>query len=1227
MTVTSIPVRNDYNGDGVATVFPFTFRILDRTALEVLLTTVATGAVTTLVLDTNYTVSGVNNAAGGSITITTGAPASGVRVTIRRATPVTQPTRIANQGGAFLPAVHENVFDRLTMIAQEHADVIDRSVTMPNGVSGIQLPTPVAGKILGWDPFTAKIINTDLLPGPPGSQGVAGLNGTLPIYATRAARNAAVTSPTDGYITRVLDTGAIEEYRSASSSWWVVYDKTYVINVKSRGAKGDGVTDDGPLIASLVAEATANPLSPIALYFPQSTGQYIIRNELAMRGVRGMLVYGDGSFASQIRYEGAAYAYNTCVWRVENCQYCVWSNIFIQVASLTEFGFLSYNNASWSGSATPTNNRWTNVVVETTYDGSGPVLRNSHGMIYMPFSPSYFGNVTVAAGGKATLDNSGYKKISTLGTGPKLRFLGDGTLTIAAAGATTFSVTQAGKIQDGSKLYIDETMYTVSGFNGTTGATLAGAPVTAARTFKHAFSMTQTPNGRIDAVANAVTFSHSMTGYLANGAVININGAGLYSISGLAGDGLSATVGATGGGGSLPLTIADRSFTVVSGGTNNYKALLLYPDGFSSAAFGAWSNRTFESANPTDNNNDLNTYTGCQCNGYKYSGWLVGHSQAKIHRFYACEFQGAGYGDGITPQYGVKVINGSIRWHDGNGGGNRDGARTKGADFYFGQPMDNNMIWGGDFEGSTRLLETATGFGPPYNISILGTRWAGDMINIDGYAVDYSWGGPLTIEKCHFGSGSSPNGLTKFRIRAGGNFRFVGNDIEGFNSATTQMFKFDDVLHNAWDIEISQNSFVDSGGGQVTGTVFAPGETAPFVHFGHNYRTGNTTLTIIRDLQDAYPNQQITIHFNDNMTILQSGGRIQLQNSFTWGTPSSPIPRGSSITLVYNHALGVFVETARTLFAPSNNIATDLVAAVEAASVPGAVYAVFDARYNVDVSGTRVVAWTDARGRMYGPRLVPTGAQGPTWDDTNKYLVFGGSLVEALRAGVNSQPIIITGAGTVTVSGGAGAAVFSVTQAGRLVAGDSVIIGGASYSLSTFDGTTGGTLSGAPNMAASAFTHQFRAGNAGVVVVTDLSGSPGGELAGWGSLSASRVAVELAVGGANISAQTRLGAITSGTIAHGAGTRSLYFGRRTQSGGNIVLAVAKDGGVETASASTADASFVPEVITVGGRGGDTVPNPITAKIRAVIFLTVEPTAGVRSAIRTWSSNAANHGTP
>lgn len=82
------------------------------------------------------------------------------------------------------------------------------------------------------------------------------------------------------------------------------------------------------------------------------------------------------------------------------------------------------------------------------------------------------------AGDNGTTDATQVRQDGTV-VGP---VAGSGTVT-ASAGAATFSSSQAGVIANGSTVNVAGTNYIVSAFNGTTGATLSGAPTFGASSF------------------------------------------------------------------------------------------------------------------------------------------------------------------------------------------------------------------------------------------------------------------------------------------------------------------------------------------------------------------------------------------------------------------------------------------------------------------------------------------------------------------------------------------------------------------------------------------------------------------------------------------------------------------------------------------------------------------------------------------------------------------------
>lgn len=126
MTVSSeVSKSGPYTGNGVTVDFAYGFRILDASHLRVIRTE---GGVET-VLTTGFSVSGVGNVSGGTVTFSV-APTSAQQITILRDVPNTQEIDLVNQGAFFAEVVEEG-FDLATMRAQQLQEQIDRSVKIP----------------------------------------------------------------------------------------------------------------------------------------------------------------------------------------------------------------------------------------------------------------------------------------------------------------------------------------------------------------------------------------------------------------------------------------------------------------------------------------------------------------------------------------------------------------------------------------------------------------------------------------------------------------------------------------------------------------------------------------------------------------------------------------------------------------------------------------------------------------------------------------------------------------------------------------------------------------------------------------------------------------------------------------------------------------------------------------------------------------------------------------
>lgn len=128
MTVSSGYSPDTYSGNGSTQGFAYTFRILDDDDIIVEVRNNTTEVVTVQTKTTHYTVSGVGDAGGGTITFVT-APASGETVILRRNTAKSQTTDYV-ENDAFPAQTHEDALDKLTMIGQEVDEEASRAINV-----------------------------------------------------------------------------------------------------------------------------------------------------------------------------------------------------------------------------------------------------------------------------------------------------------------------------------------------------------------------------------------------------------------------------------------------------------------------------------------------------------------------------------------------------------------------------------------------------------------------------------------------------------------------------------------------------------------------------------------------------------------------------------------------------------------------------------------------------------------------------------------------------------------------------------------------------------------------------------------------------------------------------------------------------------------------------------------------------------------------------------------
>jgi len=177
-----VPVK--VSGNGVSDEFSGSWNVLNASFIRVYWEDKTTGVQTLKVLDTDYTLE--FDASGFTVTFEpTAIPASTVWVVIGREIARTQAVPFKTSTG-FNGTVQENSFDKITGIAQELQEQIDRSPKVPLGSSiSFNFPTPEPLAALVWNEDGDAIING------PTTTDIAGA-ATAAATATAAAAAAAI---------------------------------------------------------------------------------------------------------------------------------------------------------------------------------------------------------------------------------------------------------------------------------------------------------------------------------------------------------------------------------------------------------------------------------------------------------------------------------------------------------------------------------------------------------------------------------------------------------------------------------------------------------------------------------------------------------------------------------------------------------------------------------------------------------------------------------------------------------------------------------------------------------------------------------------------------------------------------------------------------------------------------------------------------------------------------
>lgn len=261
MTVSAQTPINRSTGNGVTTVFPYTFKIISDADIEVTVDDVVK------TLNVDYTVSGAGVDAGGNVTMT-GAPANATSVVRRRNMALVRSTDYQDQGE--LPATTlDNDIDATVLMVQQLDERLDRTFSLPASFSGDStLPAPEPGYLIGWDATGENLTN---IPASVGSSLVD------------------IAAPSGSSLVGYLPAG------TGAVSTTVQTKLRERVSVLDFGAVGDGSTDDTAAI-----QAAMNTGKDV--YFPYTANTYKVTSTLNLKA--GQVLIGSGKYSADTGWYG-----------------------------------------------------------------------------------------------------------------------------------------------------------------------------------------------------------------------------------------------------------------------------------------------------------------------------------------------------------------------------------------------------------------------------------------------------------------------------------------------------------------------------------------------------------------------------------------------------------------------------------------------------------------------------------------------------------------------------------------------------------------------------------------------------------------------------------------------------------------------------------------------------------------------------------------------------------
>lgn len=253
-----IPLQNpivEHVGNGVTTVFAYPFGVLAAADLKV--------RVAGVDITSGYTVSGVGNRAGGTVTFAA-APANGAEVLLFREVQLKRDTDY-QENGDLREDVLDDDFDRIWMALQDQLLIASRTLRAPVGETFADLPAASgrALRVLGFDAQGAPILlsRTD--------DGGAAL--ALDLLGGGGSSLVGFQQSGSGAVARTVQDKARES-----------------VSVKDFGAVGDGVADDTSAIQAAIDAVTLAGggvvVAPPGAYLIAGDGIINIKANVILRG-------------------------------------------------------------------------------------------------------------------------------------------------------------------------------------------------------------------------------------------------------------------------------------------------------------------------------------------------------------------------------------------------------------------------------------------------------------------------------------------------------------------------------------------------------------------------------------------------------------------------------------------------------------------------------------------------------------------------------------------------------------------------------------------------------------------------------------------------------------------------------------------------------------------------------------------------------------------------------